>query len=91
MLHEQHGFISDLMPDKKIKGSLTGIVDKMNETYDGFIGGFCLGVNRRVVPVMVNGTVTGWKMQRYEDGVWLDLDETPFESIKALIAHYQEE
>jgi hypothetical protein len=79
------------MPDKKIKGSLTGIVDKMNETYDGFIGGFCLGVNRRIVPVMVNEAVTGWKMQRYEDGVWLDLDETPFESIKALIAHYKEE
>ena len=26
------------MPDKKIKGSLSGIVDKMNKAYDGLIG-----------------------------------------------------
>ena len=52
------------MPEKKIKGSLSGIVDKMNKKYDGLIGeGFNLGLDRRVVPVMSDGMVKGWKMQ----------------------------
>ena len=51
------------MPTKKIKGSLSGIVDKMNETYDGLIGeGFTPGAGRRVVPVMDDGAVRCWKM-----------------------------
>ena len=79
------------MPDKKIKGSLSGIVHKMNQTYDGFIGGFSLGVNRRVVPVMVDGMVAGWKMQRCKDDVWEDLPDGPFETMVALIAFYKEE
>ncbi len=77
------------MQNKRIKGSLSEIVDKMNETYDGFINGFCLGMNRRVVPVMTNGTVSGWKMQRYENDTWMDLDETPFETMEELIGHYK--
>jgi hypothetical protein len=79
------------MPDKKIKGSLSGIVDKMNKAYDGLIGeGFNLGLDRRVVPVMADGTVSGWKMQRLENDVWVDLDETPFESMGDLIAFYKD-
>ena len=79
------------MPDKKIKGSLSGIVDKMNRKYDGLIGeGFNLGMNRRVVPVMVSGIVTGWKMQRCENDEWMDLDDGPFETMEALIEHYKD-
>ena len=78
------------MSDKKIKGSLSGIVDKMNQTYDGLIGtGFNLGVDRRVVPVMVDGAVTGWKVQRLENDVWVDLEEGPFETMEELIAFYK--
>lgn len=79
------------MPEKKIKGSLSGIVDKMNEVYDGLIGeGLNLGMDRRVVPVMADGVVSGWKMQRCEDDVWVDLDEAPFESMEDLIAFYKD-
>jgi hypothetical protein len=76
---------------KKIKGSLAGIVDKMNQTYDGLIGeGFNLGMDRRIVPIMVDGVVSGWKMQRYENDVWADLDEGPFETMGELITYYKE-
>ena len=78
------------MPDKKIRGSLSGIVDKMNEAYDGLIGeGFNLGMDRRIVPVIVDGEVAGWKMQRLEDDVWVDLDAKPFASMEELIAYYK--
>lgn len=78
------------MSEKEIKGSLCGIVDKLNQTYDGLIGnGFSPGVNRRVVPVMKDGIVSGWKMQRFEDGAWVDLDETPFATMDALIEFYK--
>ena len=80
------------MSNKKTKGSLSGIVDKMNEKYDGLIGeGFNLGLDRRIIPVMVDGTVAGWKMQRCENDEWVDVDETPFESMEALIKHYKSE
>lgn len=80
------------MPEKKIKGSLSGIVDKMNAVYDGLIGeGFNLGLERRVVPVMVDGAVTGWRMQRLEESVWVDLDEKPFATMEELIAFYKGE
>jgi len=80
------------MPDKKIKGSLSGIVERMNAVYDGLIGeGFNLGLDRRVVPVMVEGVVTGWKMQRLEDGVWVDMDEKPFATMEELIAFYKKQ
>ena len=47
------------MPKTKIEGSLSGIVDKMNKAYDGLIGeGFNLGLDRRIVPEMVDGAVT---------------------------------
>lgn len=62
----------------------------MNEAYNGLIGkGFNLGMDRRVVPVMIDGEVSGWKMQRYENDTWVDLDETPFETIEELIKHYK--
>ena len=62
----------------------------MNETYDGLIGeGFNLGLDRRIVPVMIDGTVSGWKMQRYENDAWVDLDETTFETMGKLIAYYK--
>jgi hypothetical protein len=78
------------MPDKKIKGSLSSIVDRMNQTYYGLLGeGFNLGLDRRVVPVMADGTVTGWKMQRCEGDVWVDLPDGPFETMEALIAFYK--
>lgn len=80
------------MSDAKIKGSLSGIVDKMNKTYDGLIGeGFNLGLDRRVVPVMADGAVAGWKMQYLEDDVWADLDEKPFATMGELIAYYKNE
>ena len=80
------------MSDKKIKGSLSSIVDKMNKTYDGLIGdGFTPGAGRRVVPVMTDGEVTGWKMQRLEDDVWVDLDDKVFETMGELIAFYKGE
>ena len=80
------------MPNKQIKGSLCKIVDKMNEAYDGLIGeGFSPGIGRRIMPVMVDETVIGWKMQCQENDAWVDLDETPFETIEALIAHYKGE
>ena len=78
------------MPNKTIKGSLSEIVEKMNEAYHGLIGeGFSPGVGRRVVPVMIDGEVSGWKMQRCEGDVWVDLDEKPFETIEELVAYYK--
>lgn len=78
------------MPTKNIKGSLSGIVNKMNEAYDGLIGeGFTPGAGRRVVPVMDDGAVKGWKMQRLEDDVWVDLDGKAFETMGELIAFYK--
>ena len=81
---------SNRMPNNKIEGSLSGIVDKMNQAYNGLIGeGFNLGVDRRVVPVINDGAVSGWKMQRLENDAWMDLDETPFPTMEELIAHYK--
>ena len=80
------------MDNKDIRGSLSGIVDKMNKTYDGLIGeGFNLGLDRRIVPVMVDGAVVGWKMQRCEEDIWVDMEDGPFETMEALIAHYKSE
>ncbi|MBR3427500.1 MAG: hypothetical protein IKG95_06135 [Bacteroidales bacterium] len=79
------------MPDNRIKGSLSVIVTKMNVVYDGLMGeGFNLGMDRRVLPVMADGVVSGWKMQRLENDVWVDLDEAPFESMEDLIAFYKD-
>ena len=80
------------MPNKIIKGSLSEIVEKMNQKYDGLIGeGFNLGLDRRIVPVMIDGSVSGWKMQRCENNEWVDMDEMPFDSMQALIEHYKVE
>ena len=77
---------------KSIKGSLSGIVEKMNETYHGLIGeDFSPGVDRCVVPVMVDEVVVGWKMQRCENDVWVDVDETPFKTMEELVEHYKNE
>lgn len=79
------------MQSKEMK-SLSEIVDKMNKAYDGLMGqGFSPGVGRRVVPVMKQDEVLGWKMQRYENEEWVDLDEMPFKTIEELIAHYKKE
>lgn len=79
------------MPNNRIKGSLSVIVTKMNAVYDGLMGeGFNLGMDRRVLPVMADGVVSGWKMQRLENDVWVDLDEAPFESMEDLIAFYKD-
>lgn len=78
------------MQNKDIKGSLSEIVNKMNETYDGLINGFNLGVNRRVVPVVTDGEVKGWKMQCYENDVWVDLGMS-FETMGELIEYYKDE
>ena len=79
------------MTNKKIKGSLSGIVDKMNVTYHGFIGlGFSPGMNRRVVPIMIDGVVAGWKMQCLENGTWVDSDEGTFETMEDLIGYYKD-
>ena len=80
------------MPNKNIRGSLSGIVDKMNKKYDGLIGeGFNLGLDRRIVPMMVDGAVAGWKMQRCENDEWVDLPDGPFETMEALIEYYKDE
>ena len=80
------------MQNEKIQGSLSGIVDKMNKAYNGLLGeGFSPGVGRRIVPVMLDGEVSGWKMQCYENDVWVDLDETSFETMSELIEHYRKE
>ena len=79
------------MQSKKIKGSLSGIVDKMNKAYDGLIGeGFNLGLDRRVVPILIDGVVSGWKMQSFENGVWVDLDEPHFKTMEELIEYYKD-
>lgn len=78
------------MQNKEINGSLSGIVDKMNKAYNGLIGeGFNLGLDRRVIPVMIDGAAVGWKMQRLENNTWVDLDETPFETMAELIEYYK--
>ena len=78
------------MSNQRMKGSLSGIVDKMNQAYDGLIGeGFSPGVGKRVVPVMVDGEVTGWRMQRLENETWSDLDEKTFGTMEELIAYYK--
>ena len=78
------------MPNKTIKGSLSEIVEKMNQKYDGLIGeGFNLGLDRRIIPVMMDGTVSGWKMQRCENDEWVDMEDGPFETMEALIAFYK--
>ncbi len=76
---------------KDSSGSLASIVDKMNEAYDGVIGdGFNLGVDRRVVPVMVDNEVTGWRIQRVVGDVWVDLCDETFNSMRELIERYRD-
>ena len=80
------------MKDKKIKGSLSELVDKIHETYHGFIkDGFSPGVDRRVVPVMKDGELSGWKMQCYENDVWVDFDGASFETMEELIEYYKKD
>lgn len=81
------------MAKKKIEDSvsLVNIVDKMNEVYDGVIGdGFNLGVDKRVVPVMVDDEVVGWRIQKIVGDVWVDLCDEAFNTMKELIARYRD-
>ena len=77
--------------NEKCALSLSGIVDKMNDMYEGVIGdGFNLGVDRRVVPVMNSeGEVSGWKIQQVVGDVWIDLCDETFNSMKELIDRYR--
>lgn len=71
--------------------SLSGIVDKMNGMYEGVIGdGFNLGVDKRVIPVMVDEKVVGWRIQRQVGDVWVDLCDETFNSMKELIERYRD-
>ena len=80
------------MQNKEIEGSLSGIVDKMNKAYDGLLGaGFSPGIGRRIVPVMLDGEVSGWKMQCCENDAWVDYDEMSFETMGELIEYYRKE
>lgn len=72
--------------------SLSGIVDKMNNMYEGVIGdGFNLGVDRRVIPVMVKNEVAGWRIQKQiGENTWVDLCDETFNSMKELIERYRD-
>ena len=76
---------------KEDSGSLANIVDKMNEAYDGVIGdGFNLGVDKRVIPVMADEKVVGWRIQRQiNENTWIDLCDENFNSMKELIDRYR--
>lgn len=77
---------------KRCCSSLSGIVDKMNEAYEGVIGdGFNLGVDKRIIPVMVNDEVVGWRIQKQiGENVWADLCDETFNSMKELIDRYRD-
>ena len=72
--------------------SLTSIVGKMNEAYDGVIGdGFNLGVDRRIIPVMTNDVVIGWRIQKQiSENTWVDLCDETFNSMNELIDRYRD-
>ncbi len=78
--------------NKRCGVSLSNIVDKMNEAYEGVIGdGFNLGVDRRIVPVMVNDEVVGWRIQRQiSENTWVDLCDETFNTMKELIERYRD-
>jgi hypothetical protein len=71
--------------------SLSGIVDKMNDMYEGVIGdGFNLGVDKRIIPVMVNDKVVGWRIQKQiSENSWVDLCDETFNTTKELIDRYR--
>lgn len=76
---------------KKEEVNLSSIVDKMNEAYEGVIGdSFNLGVDKRIIPVMVNNEVIGWRIQRQVGDVWVDLCDETFNSMTELIERYRE-
>jgi hypothetical protein len=72
--------------------SLSGIVDKMNDMYEGVIGdGFNLGVDKRIIPVMVNDKVVGWRIQKQiTENSWVDLCDETFNTMKELIDRYRD-
>lgn len=71
--------------------SLSNIVDKMNDMYEGVIGdGFNLGVDKRIIPVIVNNEITGWRIQKQiNENTWIDLCDETFNSMKELIDRYR--
>ena len=71
--------------------SLSGIVDKMNDMYEGVIGdGFNLGVDKRIIPIMMNDEVVGWRIQKQiGENTWVDLCDETFNSMNELIDRYR--
>lgn len=81
------------MPKKKNCAlSLSGIVDTMNDMYEGVIGdGFNLGIDKRIIPVMSNDEVVGWRIQQQiGENTWVDLCDETFNSMKELIDRYRD-
>ena len=76
---------------KNCSRSLSGIVDKMNDMYEGVIGdGFNLGVDKRIIPVMANDEVVGWRIQKQiGENTWADLCDETFNSMNELIDRYR--
>jgi len=72
--------------------SLSGIVDTMNDMYEGVIGdGFNLGVDKRIIPVMANDEVVGWRIQKQiTENTWVDLCDETFNSMNELIDRYRD-
>ena len=72
--------------------SLSGVVDKMNDMYEGVIGdGFNLGVDKRIIPVIANDEVAGWRIQKQiSENSWVDLCDETFNSMKELIDRYRD-
>lgn len=77
--------------NKNCSLSLSGIVDKMNDMYEGVIGdGFNLGVDKRIIPVMANDKVVGWRIQKQiGENAWADLCDETFNSMNELIDRYR--
>ena len=81
-----------MVKNKNCALSLSGIVDKMNDMYEGVIGdGFNLGVDRRIIPVMVNDELVGWRIQKQiSESIWVDLCDETFNSMNELIDRYRD-
>lgn len=81
------------MSKRKPCYTLSSIVEKMNETYDGVIGDtFNMGVDRRVVPVITDSKISGWKIQqKINEDTWVDICEKVFNTMRELIDNLKNE
>ena len=78
--------------NKKDSLSLSGIVDKMNEKYDGLVwDGFNLGVDKRIIPIMVDDKLMGWRIQKQTGDIWVDICDKTFNTMEELINNLKEE